>query len=476
MKRNIIIIISAVLISGLTSYIVVKKMTVSPSPEYYYSDTAKVKNVTLSSEYPDFTYAAEMSVKAVVFVKVVKMSERQEAPASILEYFFGFRGGQSAPQEQLGSGSGVIISEDGFIVTNNHVVSGASEIEITMENNKTFRAQLIGSDPATDVALLKIDAKGLPTIPLGDSDQLRLGEWVLAIGSPYGLTSTITAGIVSAKGRSMINNSGEFKIESFIQTDAAVNPGNSGGALVNIRGELVGINTAIISNTGSYAGYSFAVPVNIVKKITNDLQDFGSVQRAVLGISMQNITESLSKENGLSVMEGAYIAEVVKGGSADKAGIKSGDVIVAINGEKTNSPSVVQEKITRYRPGDKVTVTVKRGKEELDLKATLIGKDNLDLLGYGNQDKINLFGAELVAAPKDKLSKLELKSGVEVVSVAKGKMKDSGIKEGFIITHVNNNPVLSPQDIAVAVKKGRRSILLEGLYPNGSIYYYGIGL
>ncbi len=249
-------------------------------------EDSKLKNVNISSEYPDFTYAAEECVKAVVFVKVVKKSSRQEAPLSIFDYFFGF--GDALPREQVGTGSGVIVTDDGYIVTNNHVISGASEIEVTIEDNKVYKAQLVGTDPATDIALLKIDAENLPTISYGDSDNLRLGEWVLAIGSPYGLTSTITAGIVSAKGRSMPNYKQEFKIESFIQTDAAVNPGNSGGALVNIRGELVGINTAIYSETGSYSGYSFAVPVNIVKKIVADFKDYGSVQRAVLGISMQN--------------------------------------------------------------------------------------------------------------------------------------------------------------------------------------------
>lgn len=476
MKRNITFILCAALVAGLTSYAVVKNMPSKESLPYVYPEVSSVRNVSFSGEYPDFTYAAEMSVKAVVLVKVTKRGEAVQGPQSLLEYFFGFGGGQSIPRDQVGSGSGVIIREDGYIATNNHVVAGATEIEVTMENNKTFKAEVIGTDPVTDLALIKVDAQNLPTIPFGDSDALRLGEWVLAIGSPFGFTSTITAGIVSAKGRSMPSYEKEFKIESFIQTDAAVNPGNSGGALVNIKGELVGINTAIYSNTGSYAGCSFAVPVNIVKKITEDLMDFGTVQRAVLGISMINNSEKVMEEMKLSSSEGVYIGEVVNGGAAQKAGVNKGDILLSINGEKMKSASEVQEIINRFRPGEKISLGILRGKDEKTLEATLIGKDVQELNAYNMQDKVNLFGAELVPAPKDKLAKLGLKAGVEVASVEKGKMKDSGVKQGFIITYVNNSPVTSPQDIAAAVKKSKRSILLEGLYPDGTLYYYGVGL
>lgn len=477
MKRFFIVAISAVLIGGATSAVVTNMVLKGQNHEtYVYSEgDTQVKNVNFSGEYPDFTYAAESSVQAVVFVKVVKRVEGGQMPPSIFDYFFGFGGGQSAPREQVGSGSGVIITPDGYIVTNNHVVAGASEIEVTMDNNKTFKADLIGTDPATDVALLKVDAKNLPTIPYGNSDKLRLGEWVLAIGSPYGLNSTITAGIVSAKGRSMANN-GEFKIESFIQTDAAVNPGNSGGALVNIKGELVGINTAIISNTGSYAGYSFAVPVNIVRKIVSDLMDFGKVQRAMLGISMQDITDPLKKEKDLYTLEGVYVAEVVRGGAAEKAGVKVGDVLVEIDGEKVKKGSAVQEVINRFRPGDKVTLKLYRGKKEIELNAVLIGKDTQDVGVASGQDKINLFGAELVSVDKESLEKLGLNHGVKVKSVEKGKVKDAGIRQNFIITHVNNTMVTSPADVAAIVKKAKRSVLVEGVYPDGSVFYYAIGL
>ena len=380
------------------------------------------------------------------------------------------------PREQIGTGSGVIISEDGLIVTNNHVVSGATEIEVTIGDKKTFKADIIGTDPATDVALLKIDAKGLPTIPMGNSDELRLGEWVLAIGSPYGLTSTITAGIVSAKGRSMPNYSGEFKIESFIQTDAAVNPGNSGGALVNIKGELVGINTAIISQTGSYAGYSFAVPVNIVKKIVSDFKEYGSVQRAMLGISMINNNETLKEKMKLSTTEGVYIAEVVKGGAAEAAGIEEGDILLSIDGAEVSKSTAVQEIINAHRPGDKIKVEVRRGDKTMRMDVTLIGKDTQEMNAYNRQGNVNLFGAQLVPAPKEELEKLGLEAGVKIASVEKGKIRDAGIKEGFIITYINNTPVSSPQDVAAEVKRSRRSLLIEGFYPDGNLYYYGIGL
>lgn len=475
-KKIWLIVLLSVIAGGLAGYFTVRMAGNEKSGTYYYPDSssAVVRNVNISGEYPDFTYAAESAVKAVVYVKVVKRGVQPEAPSSLFEYFFGF--GNSTPREQVGSGSGVIISEDGFIVTNNHVVSGATEVEVTVGDKKTFKADIVGTDPATDLALLKIDAKGLPTIPMGDSDQLRLGEWVLAIGSPYGLTSTITAGIVSAKGRSMPNYSGEFKIESFIQTDAAVNPGNSGGALVNIKGELVGINTAIISQTGSYAGYSFAIPVNMVKKIAKDFKEYGSVQRAVLGISMVNNTEELKEEMKLSTSEGVYIAEVVKGGAAEAAGIRKGDVLLSIDGAKVVKSTAVQEMINSHRPGDKVVLEIQRGNDVMNVEVTLIGKDTQEMNAYNRQGNVNLFGAKLIPAPKDELEKLGLKAGVKVAAVEKGKIRDAGIKEGFIITYINNSPVASPQDVAAEVKRSKRSLVIEGFYPDGNLYYYGIGL
>lgn len=316
------------------------------------------RSVNLSAEdYPDFTYAAESAVEAVVSVKVIKRSE-EYVPSGILGLFFGY--GQTVPREQVGAGSGVLITPDGYIITNNHVVEGATEIEVTLNDNNVYPAALVGNDPATDVAVIKIEGQGFPTIPVADSDGLRIGEWVLAIGSPYQLQSTITAGIVSAKGRTMPNYSGEFRIESFIQTDAAVNPGNSGGALVDKTGALVGINTAIISETGAYSGYSFAIPSNMAMKVADDLIRYGSARRAVLGVVMQNIDENFAFQLKLSSSDGVYITGVVPGGTADKAGIAAGDVLLKIGDQVAKDTYTVREIISKYSPGDTVSVTLSR--------------------------------------------------------------------------------------------------------------------
>ena len=309
MNKSFITVCASAVVAGLTAFGVVKACVPGETSgsTVISSDGAAYRTVNLSqTDYPDFTYAAESAVDAVVYVKV---TIKQQQNYSVDPFFRFFFGDQAAPQsrEQQGSGSGVIIRPDGYIVTNNHVVEGATKVEVTLNNNKTYPATVVGTDPATDVAIIKIDAQGLPVVPFGDSDELRLGQWVIAIGSPYDLRSTITAGIVSAKGRQMPHYNGEFKIESFIQTDAAVNPGNSGGALVNQKGELVGVNTAIISQTGSYTGYSFAIPSNIVKKIAHDLIDFGSVKRALLGVTMSPITDEKAKELKLFSPNGVYI-------------------------------------------------------------------------------------------------------------------------------------------------------------------------
>ena len=382
MKKGFLTVLLSILAGGLTAYGVVKANEKNLSPVRITDENGSVEYRTVNladSDYPDFTYAAESAVQAVVYVEVtVQRQGRSMQGIDPFEFFFGdgfgFGNGygQSQPREQKGSGSGVIIRPDGYIVTNNHVVSGATSINVTLNDNSQYEATVVGTDPATDVAIIKIDAQNLPAIPLGDSDQLRLGEWVLAIGSPLGaqLRGTITAGIVSAKGRSMPDGSGEFKIESFIQTDAAVNPGNSGGALVNKRGELVGINTAIVSQTGSYSGYSFAVPVNIVKRVAADLIDFGSVKRAVLGITMQPIDKKIQEDLKLNSMNGVYIVEVSKGSAAEEAGLKQGDVIIAIDGQRISDGASVQEKVNNYHPGEKAVVTYIRDGKENNVEVT----------------------------------------------------------------------------------------------------------
>lgn len=362
MKRNyLLVIVLAILFGGGAAYFTTDCMLKRSAGSFSVvrNDSSGVtRSVNLSAEdYPDFTYAAESAVEAVVSVKVIKRSE-EYVPSGILGLFFGY--GQTVPREQVGAGSGVLITPDGYIITNNHVVEGATEIEVTLNDNTVYPAAMVGNDPATDVAVIKIEGHGFPTIPVADSDGLRIGEWVLAIGSPYQLQSTITAGIVSAKGRTMPNYSGEFRIESFIQTDAAVNPGNSGGALVDKTGALVGINTAIISETGAYSGYSFAIPSNMAMKVADDLIRYGSARRAVLGVVMQNIDENFAFQLKLSSSDGVYITGVVPGGTADKAGIAAGDVLLKIGDQVAKDTYTVREIISKYSPGDTVSVTLSR--------------------------------------------------------------------------------------------------------------------
>lgn len=336
-------------------------------PTHY---TASRHDAAASFAPVDFTEAAERSVEAVVHVKTKYYQQQYVDP--FYQFFFG-RPQQSQQPSAMASGSGVILSDDGYIVTNNHVIEGAHDIEVVLNDKRTFPAQLIGRDPNTDLALLKIEAKGLPVISIGNSDDLKVGEWVLAVGNPFNLTSTVTAGIVSAKARSINILQADMKIESFIQTDAAVNPGNSGGALVNTKGELVGINTAIASQTGSYAGYAFAIPTAIMQKVVGDLRQFGSVQRALLGIRMMDINQEVKDHFGLDSMEGVYVAEVVGGTAADKAGMKSGDVIVQVDGRSINSSNQLQEQIGRKNPGDQIVVLVRRGNRSITLEVTLSG-------------------------------------------------------------------------------------------------------
>ena len=501
MKKGLLTILASVLVSGLTAYAIVKSTAPEMAPAAVSSDGASFRTVNLEqTDYPDFTYAAESAVDAVVYVEVVVRTQvrRQQQYMDPFEYFFGNPWGEGYPRqqqepqqrEQRGSGSGVIIRPDGYIVTNNHVVSEASEIKVTLNNNKTYDATVIGTDSATDVALIKIDAEGLPTIPFADSDKLRLGEWVLAIGSPYNLRSTITAGIVSAKGRSTASMGNpnqidprqmrgqsqepQIQIESFIQTDAVVNPGNSGGALVNKAGELVGINTMIYSQTGSYSGYSFAVPSNIVHKIVEDLIDFGSVKRARLGITMRQVTEDDQKELKLSSLDGVYIEEVSAGSTADKAGLRKGDVLVAIDGAKVTNMAFVQEKVNSYRPGDKATLSIIRNGNARDVAAEFLGtvEENGVVASDGT---VAFYGSKLRQAPKETLERLGLKNGVEIVSVGSGKLLDAGASEGFVILYVNDQAVSKPEEVIDIAKKSRRAVYIEGVTAYGKASYFGFG-
>ena len=480
MSKHFVTILLSAAVAGLTAFGVVKANASSMKPAdnqtVVAADGSSYRTVNLTdTDYPDLTYAAESAVDAVVYVEVTVKSQMQQYQLDpFFEYFFG-NPGQGRQREQKGSGSGVIIRPDGYIVTNNHVVANATKVSVTLNSNKTYEATVIGTDPATDVALLKVDAQGLPTVPFGDSDRLRLGEWVLAIGSPLGeqLRGTITAGIVSAKGRSMPAD-GSFKIESFIQTDAAVNPGNSGGALVNKKGELVGINTAIVSQTGAYSGYSFAVPVNIVKKIVGDLIDFGAVKRAKLGVSMGTVTDEIAKDLKLSQTKGVYIGEVMKGGAADKAGIKPKDVILSIDGTPIPTASSLQEKVNSYHPGDKALFKLIRDGKELELEVTFMG--DAEKTGTVDIDgSVAFYGSKIKTASPETLARLGLKKGVEVVSVGEGKMLNAGASEGFIILYVNDTAVSSAEQVVEIARKAKRGIYIEGVTASGKASYFAFG-
>ncbi len=423
-------------------------------------------------QLPDLTFAAENSVHAVVHIATRSVRGGGWSSGNpFFDEFFGIRPQQ--PQIATGFGSGVILSDDGFIVTNNHVIERAQEIKVILNNKQEFDARMVGTDPSTDLALLKIEAEDLPYLTYGDSDALKLGEWVLAVGNPFNLTSTVTAGIVSARARNLGINSDQYSIESFIQTDAAVNPGNSGGALVNQQGNLVGINTAIASRTGSYAGYSFAVPVSIVRKVVEDLKEFGEVQRALLGVNIMDVTGTLAEEKGLGKVEGVYVAGVAENGAAREAGLREGDVIMSVAGSPVNSSAELQEKVSRFRPGDDVKIVVKRNGDRKQFTVTLrnkhgdtqIVRDNTTILGasfetVGNNDKQNL----------------DIEYGIKIVDIQTGKLKDAGLSKGFIITHVNKKPIYEVNDFKREIGNARGGVLVEGVYPNGELAYFVFGV
>ncbi|MBN2349650.1 MAG: Do family serine endopeptidase [Bacteroidales bacterium] len=419
----------------------------------------------------DFTYAAEKSIHAVVNVRTETMSQTARNP--LYELFYGER--YSEPEPVLGIGSGVIISDNGYIVTNNHVVDNSDKIYVTLNDKREFEAQVIGTDPSTDLALLKIKSEDLPHIPFGDSDNLRVGEWVLAVGNPFNLTSTVTAGIVSAKGKNLGIIQDQYRMESFIQTDAAVNRGNSGGALVDLRGNLVGINTAIISPSGGYAGISFAVPVSIVEKVVSDLQEFGVVQRAILGVTIADVTSQLAKDEGLDKIEGVYVTDVREDGAAKSVGIEKGDLILEINGVSVNSPAELQEQISKYSPNDKVSVLVKRKSKTKLYEATLRNlQGNTNYVKTGSYDSI--LGARFAEVDHETRKKLGIKNGLQVTDLRAGKLRTAGVKEGFIVTQINKVPVNTIEDVNKIINEKTGGIFIEGIYPDGSTEYYAFGL
>jgi Do/DeqQ family serine protease len=431
----------------------------------------------------DFTGASENTINSVVHVttKVVQTTFQRDI---FQEFFYGpGAGGREFKQYGSGAGSGVIVSSEGYIVTNNHVIENASEIEVILNDNSKYTAKVIGADPATDIAVLKIEGNGFQPIPLGNSDDLKIGEWVLAVGNPFNLTSTVTAGIVSAKARNinlLSERSGKeiVPIESFIQTDAAVNPGNSGGALVNTRGELVGINTAIASQTGSYSGYSFAVPVNLVQKVMRDLIDYGIVQRGYLGVQISDITQEIKEKNKLPNLKGVFLAKVIEDGSADKAGLKDGDVILKIGNKEVNSVASMQEEIGKRRPGDKVSVTIrKKDGDEVIKELVLRNKEGETTLVSKEEIKKNVaLGATFAQLTDKEKKELNISYGVKIKTLATGKLKSLGLTEGTIITKINNEPIETVEQLTTKLNGMNRGILLEIMSESGKRDYVGFGL
>ncbi len=427
-----------------------------------------------TTELPSFVQASAMATPSVVHIRSF-FAQQSGDP------FHGLFGnplqGGMRPQS---SGSGVIISKDGHIATNNHVVKNAEKVEVTLEDKRSYTATVIGTDPTTDLALLKIDEDELPFLPFGNSTEVLVGEWVLAVGNPFNLTSTVTAGIVSAKGRSLNLLNEEFAIESFIQTDAAVNPGNSGGALINTAGQLIGINTAIASETGSFSGYSFAIPVNIVRKVMEDLREFGEVQRGIIGVQIQNINSQIAEKYNLETLEGALVTGTIQGGAAQSAGIQQGDIITKVNETPIRGASELQEEIGIYHPGDKVQLTLIREGATRQMEVTLRSREGKTTMAErtpkGEAADADGFstklGVKMEAISQEEKEKLDLENGVKVVQLNKGKLKDAGLEEGFVITRVNKQMVETPADVEHYVANSEGGILIEGVTVNGKKKFF----
>ena len=488
--RNFLFAILFSVIGGLTAisgYNLWEKNTEVISIDY--NDKIKLANYIFDTtdivvpEGLNFIYTAKVTTPTVVHIRTIyegKSSSAENPFEDMFRDFFGERYDyrQREAPKRRGSGSGVIMSKDGYIITNNHVIENASEIEILLNDNRTFKATIEGTDPTTDLAILKIDANNLPTIKFGNSDNLQIGEWVLAVGSPFEFRSTVTAGIVSAKARNIgiLRDRNNLQIEAFIQHQAPVNPGNSGGALVNLEGKLVGINSAIATPTGTFAGYSFAVPSKLVEKVYKDLVEFGIVQRALLGITIQDVTAEIAEENDLTVLFGVLISGVNEESAADDAGIEKGDVIIKINNIEIKNVSNLQEQVAINRPGDIIEVTYirdgKTNKTIATLKNTL---GTTEIVASNNNYSFD--GARFSDLTKELKEKLELKGGAQVIDIEKGKWKDAGITKGFIVTSINKRGISDVEDLSTTLSQLPKDdgVLVEGTYPNGVKAYYGIG-
>ena len=507
--KNILGIGAVVLLSagvaGVTTYTMLKpenRDSLSFNEQFRQNPGARLAAYDAINAQPvDLTQAAENSLHAVVHIKSTQQAKEQTVTvrdpfAEIFGDIFGNGGRQQRrvqTQPRVGFGSGVIISKDGYIVTNNHVIDGADEIIVKLNDNREFKGRMIGTDPNSDLALVKIEGDDFPTIPVGDSDALKVGEWVLAVGNPFNLTSTVTAGIVSAKARTL-GVYGIGGVESFIQTDAAINQGNSGGALVNAKGELVGINAVLSSPTGAYAGYGFAIPTSVMTKVVSDLKQYGTVQRALLGIkgtslagdgdmmSDQPIDKSgatlSDKRKEFGVVDGVWVREIVDGGYAAGSDIKVDDVIIGIDGKKVQNFADLQEAIAQHRPGDKVTVKVMRDKKEKNINITL--KNEQGTTKIVKDAGMEILGAAFKELPDDLKKQLNLGYGLQVTGVTSGKMADAGVRKGFIILKANDQPMRKVSDLEevmkAAVKSPNQVLFLTGVFPSGKRGYYAVDL
>ncbi|MHA8103731.1 Do family serine endopeptidase [Aquirufa nivalisilvae] len=479
-------VIIALLSSGITlgAYSLLNlgsSHTIGDAPSAFTSSVSNIQNVP--GNPGEFTFAAEKTTPAVVHIKTKMTARQSRQSSSPFDDFFGFGdpfGGrrQQAPQTQEASGSGVIISSDGYIVTNNHVVQEAEEVSVILNDKREFKAKVISTDPSSDLAVIQIKAENLPFLTFGDSDALRVGEWVLAVGNPFNLESTVTAGIVSAKGRqNIIDRDGDTNpLESFIQTDAAVNPGNSGGALVNLKGELIGINTAIYSRTGQFAGYSFAVPVSIVKKVSSDLIKYGNVQRGFLGVSISEVNAKLAEEKDLKSKDGVYVGGFSENSAAKDAGIKINDVITKIDGTDTKSSSKLMEIVGRKRPGESILVTVNRDGQTKEFKVTLKNKDgNTSIVkgDVGESTKSDFLGAKFGTISSADKDKFKVSNGVKVIEVlTDGRLEMYGLSKGSIITKINDKAVSDPKEAVQLLEARKGRIKLEGVDVDGSRFIY----
>lgn len=473
---------------GIEKTVTVERVVETPASNVLYTKNEEGEVIPL-----DFTSIAEKVKDAVVHISSVSTMEERRTYDPFEEYFddpfykffFGPRNRKQPKREtpreyRRGTGSGVIISEDGYIITNNHVVKEADKIEITLLDKRKYVAEVIGVDPTTDIALLKIDEDDLPKLQFFDSDQTKVGEWVMAVGNPFNLNSTVTAGIVSAKGRSIQILNENYAVESFIQTDAAINPGNSGGALVNLRGELLGINTAIASPTGAYAGYGFAVPSNIVKKVIEDLMKYGVVQRGFLGVMIREMNADLAEEKDLEVTNGVLVDSLTQSSAAREAGIEKNDVILSVDGVKVNSVPKLQELIARKRPGDQVNIRVNRSGKELDYNVVLYNqKGNEEIVEASSLSSVEEYlGVELEDLDSETARKLDIVGGVRIAKLSKGKIKEAtNVKPGFIITKVDDRIVRNKKQLLSYLKSKKGGVLIEGRYENyPGEYYFGLGM